>query len=39
VPAIDRQWQRRSVRRWERWHAWQSAGRPAEFTAAEQLRR
>jgi hypothetical protein len=38
-PAADRAWQRWSLRRWERWYEWQSAGRRAEFEAARDLRR
>lgn len=39
VPAIDRRWQRESVRAWERWHSWQADGRKAQFEAARDLRR
>ncbi|WP_049773401.1 oxygenase MpaB family protein [Segniliparus rotundus] len=49
-PAIDRLWQRQSVRSWERWLRWQSpqqaqsapqreAGAPESFEAAHALRR
>lgn len=38
-PAADRAWQRWSLRHWERWYEWQSAGRRAEFEAARDLRR
>jgi hypothetical protein len=38
-PSLDRRWQRHSVAAWERWLAWQSAGRAARFDAARPLRR
>lgn len=38
-PTVDRAWQRASVRAWERWLAWSSQRKPAQFKAAEPLRR
>lgn len=38
-PEVDRRWQQASHASWERWHAWQSAGRKAAFDAARELRR
>jgi hypothetical protein len=38
-PRVDRSWQRANLRRWERWLAWQSAGKAATFEAAAPLRR
>lgn len=38
-PTVDRVWQRTSVRAWERWLAWSSQRKPAQFKAAEPLRR
>jgi hypothetical protein len=38
-PAVDRRWQRHSHDAWERWYTWQSAGRRAQFDAAQALRR
>lgn len=38
-PTVDRAWQRASVRAWERWLAWSSQRKPAQFNAAEPLRR
>lgn len=39
VPGVDARWQAAAMRRWERWLAWQSAGKAAEFRAANPLRR
>ncbi|MFD9962433.1 oxygenase MpaB family protein [Amycolatopsis sp. NPDC058986] len=38
-PRVDRWWQTWSLRGWDRWYRWQSAGRAAEFDAARELRR
>jgi hypothetical protein len=38
-PAVDRRWQQHNLERWERWLAWQSAGKVAAFEAATPLRR
>jgi hypothetical protein len=38
-PVADRAWQRASVRAWERWLEWSSQRKPAQFKAAEPLRR
>jgi len=38
-PEVDRHWQTWSLRQWERWYLWQSAGRRAKFDAARALRR
>ncbi|GAC67521.1 hypothetical protein GS4_08_01060 [Gordonia soli NBRC 108243] len=38
VPGVDERLQQSSVRRWERWHEWQSE-RPAEFDVSAGLRR
>lgn len=38
-PRIDQQLQRDSVRRWERWHRWQSDRRAEQFDASAALRR
>lgn len=38
-PRIDQRLQRDSVRRWERWHRWQSDRRTEEFDASAALRR
>lgn len=39
VPGVDDRWQRFGLRRWERWYAWQSGGREAQFDAGSPLRR
>jgi len=39
VPGLDKAWQGFGLRRWERWHRWQSGGRAAHFQAATPLRR
>ncbi len=39
VPGVDGRWQRFGMARWERWHRWQTRGRPARFEAATPLRR
>ena len=38
-PAADRAWQRASVRAWERWLVWSAQRKPAQYRAAEPLRR
>lgn len=38
-PAADRAWQRSSVRAWERWLVWSAQRKPAQYRAAEPLRR
>jgi hypothetical protein len=38
-PAVDRAWQRASVRAWERWLVWSAQRKPAQYRAAEPLRR
>ena len=39
VPGADAHWQRFGLRRWQRWYAWQSGGKAADFDAAVPLRR
>ncbi|WP_018178159.1 oxygenase MpaB family protein [Jongsikchunia kroppenstedtii] len=38
-PAIDRRWQTGSMRRWQRWHAWQIGRKVEAFDATQELRR
>ena len=38
-PTADRAWQRVSVHAWERWLSWSSQRKPAQYKAAEPLRR
>lgn len=38
-PAVDRAWQRSSVRSWERWHRWAGENKSEQFVAAVPLRR
>jgi len=38
-PSVDRRWQRGSMRRWQRWHAWQIGRKAEAFDATQELRR
>lgn len=38
-PAVDRAWQRRSVRAWERWQRWAAQRKPEQYNATNPLRR
>ena len=38
-PAVDRAWQRQSVRAWERWQRWAAQRKPEQYNATNPLRR